>query len=69
MDGYSTRSEMRGGFSPDISSNEKAICYIVKAISEAGYQPGKDVTLALMRRPASFGSMGSTGLRIKKIWK
>ena len=47
MDGYSTAVGNEGGFSPDISSNEKAICYIVKAISEAGYQPGKDVTLAL----------------------
>lgn len=36
-----------GGFAPELSSNEKALGYMVKAISEAGYQPGKDVTLAV----------------------
>ncbi len=47
MDGYGTAVGDFGGFMPELTSNEKALSYIVKAICEAGYQPGRDVTLAL----------------------
>jgi enolase len=36
-----------GGFAPKLASNEEAIQYVVKAIEEAGYKPGKDVFVAL----------------------
>jgi len=36
-----------GGFAPNLKTNEDAIKYIIKAISEAGYKPGKDVYIAL----------------------
>ncbi|UYZ84833.1 phosphopyruvate hydratase [Entomomonas sp. E2T0] len=36
-----------GGFAPDFSSNEAALCAIVAAIAKAGYKLGEDVTLAL----------------------
>lgn len=36
-----------GGFAPNISSNEDALILIVDAIKKAGYNPGKDVLLAL----------------------
>ena len=36
-----------GGFAPNLKSNEDAIKYIIKAIEEAGYKPGKDVYIAL----------------------
>ncbi|MEG2457936.1 MAG: phosphopyruvate hydratase [Bacilli bacterium] len=36
-----------GGFAPDLKSNKEALSYIVKAIEEAGYIPGKDVFIAL----------------------
>jgi enolase len=36
-----------GGFAPKLASNEEAIQYVVRAIEEAGYKPGKDVFLAL----------------------
>jgi enolase len=36
-----------GGFAPKLGSNEEAVQFIVQAIEKAGYQPGKDVSLAL----------------------
>jgi enolase len=36
-----------GGFAPDLKSDEEAITVILEAIAQAGYAPGKDVSLAL----------------------
>lgn len=36
-----------GGFAPDLASDEEAIQYILKAVEEAGYQPGTDFVLAM----------------------
>ena len=36
-----------GGFAPDLPSEEAAIELILKAIEKSGYEPGKDVSLAL----------------------
>ncbi len=36
-----------GGFAPKLESNEEAIQVVVRAIEEAGYAPGKDVSVAL----------------------
>lgn len=36
-----------GGFAPDINSPELAIQALVDAISEAGYEPGKEISIAL----------------------
>jgi enolase len=36
-----------GGFAPKLASNEEAIQFVVRAIEEAGYKPGKDVFVAL----------------------
>lgn len=46
-EGFSTAVGDEGGFAPDFSSNEKALQFIVRAIEEAGYVPGKDISLAL----------------------
>ena len=45
--GYSTNVGDEGGFAPNLKSNEEAIMVILQAIEKAGYQPGKDVYLAL----------------------
>jgi len=45
--GYSTSVGDEGGFAPDLKSNEEACEIIVEAIEAAGYEPGKDVSLAL----------------------
>jgi len=36
-----------GGFAPKLATNEEAIQYVVRAIEQAGYKPGKDVFVAL----------------------
>ena len=36
-----------GGFAPDLASNEEAIGVLVEAISAAGYEPGRDIAIAL----------------------
>jgi len=36
-----------GGFAPDFASNEEAMQVIMQAIEAAGYQPGKDIGLAI----------------------
>ncbi len=46
-DGLSTGVGDEGGFAPSLKSPEEVLDYIVKAVSEAGYQPGKDIKIAL----------------------
>jgi enolase len=45
--GLNTSVGDEGGFSPNLKSNEEAICLILKAIEAAGYKPGGDIYLAL----------------------
>lgn len=45
--GLSTSVGDEGGFAPNLSSNEEAIEYLMRAIEAAGYEPGVDVFLAL----------------------
>jgi enolase len=44
---YNTNVGDEGGFAPNVSSNDEAIELVVDAIGEAGYEPGKDVFIAL----------------------
>ncbi len=44
---HSTNVGDEGGFAPDLKSHEEAIELILKAIKNAGYQPGVDISLAL----------------------
>lgn len=47
-DGYSVAGVGdEGGYAPDLPSNEAAIEAILKAVKEAGYEPGKHVFIAL----------------------
>jgi enolase len=52
--GLSTAVGDEGGFAPDLGSNEEAIAAIVEAIDKAGYEPGKDVFIALDPAASSF---------------
>ncbi len=45
--GKSTAVGDEGGFAPDLENNEAAIQNILEAIEAAGYEPGKDIGLAL----------------------
>ena len=44
---YSTNVGDEGGFAPNLKSNEEAIKLILHAIEAAGYEPGKDICIAL----------------------
>ena len=46
-DGYRTSLGDEGGFAPALESDEEALRYLVRAIEFAGYEPGKDLFLAL----------------------
>ena len=46
-EGYSVGVGDEGGFAPDLENDEKALDMIIKAIKVAGYEPKKDIVLAL----------------------
>jgi enolase len=56
--GLSTAVGDEGGFAPNLGSNEEAVQAIVEAIEKAGYEPGKDVCIALDPAASSFASDG-----------
>lgn len=45
--GYSVGVGDEGGFAPDLENEEQALELILEAIKKAGYEPGKDIVLAL----------------------
>ena len=45
--GYSVSVGDEGGFAPDLKNEEEALEVIVEAIKKAGYEPGKEIALAL----------------------
>ena len=45
--GHSVAVGDEGGFAPNLANEEEALDSIIEAIKEAGYEPGKDVVLAL----------------------
>ena len=45
--GHSTNVGDEGGFAPSLGGNEPAVEVILEAISAAGYQPGRDLAIAL----------------------
>jgi enolase len=45
--GLSTGVGDEGGFAPDLASNREALELLVEAIEKAGYEPGREIALAL----------------------
>ena len=45
--GLATAVGDEGGFAPDLGSDEEAVEYILQAVRDAGYEPGKDFVLAM----------------------
>ncbi len=45
--GLSTGIGDEGGFAPNLRDNEQAVEVILEAIGKAGYQPGRDISIAL----------------------
>ena len=56
--GFSTAVGDEGGFAPDLKSNTDAVEMVLAGIKKAGYQPGKDVVLALDPASSSFYKNG-----------
>jgi len=52
--GYATGVGDEGGFAPNLKTNEEAIETIIEAISQAGYEAGSDVLLALDPAASEF---------------
>ena len=57
--GLSTAVGDEGGFAPDLDSNEAAVQVLVEAIEQAGYEPGRDLAIALDPASSEFFSDGS----------
>ncbi|HLE48140.1 MAG TPA: phosphopyruvate hydratase [Candidatus Thermoplasmatota archaeon] len=56
--GLSTNVGDEGGFAPNVKSNEEAIDLAIKGILRAGYQPGRDASLALDVAATEFYEKG-----------
>jgi len=56
--GYSTNVGDEGGFAPNLRNNEEPIEVIMEAVVRAGYQPGRDISLALDPASSEFYENG-----------
>ena len=56
--GLSTGLGDEGGFAPDLPTNAEALDLIVEAITRAGYEPGRDVAVALDVASSEFFENG-----------
>ncbi len=61
--GHKTAVGDEGGFAPDLPSNEEAFELILEAIRRAGYQPGRDMGIALDAAASQFFQKGRYGLK------
>ncbi|MBI3509063.1 MAG: phosphopyruvate hydratase [Bacteroidetes bacterium] len=52
--GLATNVGDEGGFAPNIKNNEEAIEYVLKAIEDAGYKPGSDISIAMDAAASEF---------------
>lgn len=56
--GLSTAVGDEGGFAPNLKGTEDALKVIIEAIKRAGYEPGKDITIALDCAASEFYKNG-----------
>lgn len=69
QNGYSTSVGDEGGFAPTFKTIEEALDYIILAIKESGYTPGKDVNLALDAAASEFYKEGKYTINKKELTK
>ncbi|MHB8895244.1 MAG: phosphopyruvate hydratase [Candidatus Geothermincolia bacterium] len=55
-----------GGYAPDLPSNEAALALLVEAIIKAGYEPGRDIYLAMDPAASQFFNDGNYLLKGEK---
>ncbi len=53
-DGHVTSVGDEGGFAPNLKSHAEAFQYIIRAIEEAGYEPGREICLAIDAAASEF---------------
>ena len=59
---YSTGVGDEGGFAPNLKSNEEAIEVILEAITKAGYEPGKEMFIAIDAASSEYYNDGKYDL-------
>lgn len=64
--GYSTGVGDEGGFAPTVGSNREPLDLIMEAIAEAGYSPGKEISIALDPASSGFYADGLYDLKTEK---
>ena len=69
QNGFSTSVGDEGGFAPTFKTIEEALDYIMLAIKESGYTPGKDVNLALDAAASEFYKEGKYTINKKELTK
>lgn len=69
QNGFSTSVGDEGGFAPTFKTIEEALDYIMLAIKESGYIPGKDVNLALDAAASEFYKEGKYIINKKELTK
>lgn len=69
QNGFSTSVGDEGGFAPTFKTIEEALDYIILAIKESGYIPGKDVNLALDAAASEFYKEGKYTINKKELTK
>ena len=67
--GLSTAVGDEGGFAPALNGTEDALNSIMAAIKAAGYEPGKDVTIAMDCAASSFITMVCMIIRNSRVRK
>lgn len=60
--GLNTAVGDEGGFAPDLKSNEEALEIIIRAIIQAGFEPGKDILIAMDPASSEFYQDGKYNL-------
>ncbi|MBT2282512.1 phosphopyruvate hydratase [Paenibacillus polymyxa] len=56
--GYATSLGDEGGFAPKLKSSKEALDFLMESIKQAGYQPGKDVAIAMDPAASEFYTDG-----------
>ncbi|MDR1855348.1 MAG: phosphopyruvate hydratase [Azoarcus sp.] len=65
--GFPTTVGDEGGFAPNVSGTAEALKLILDAVSAAGYEPGRDVLLALDCAASEFHKNGKYELKGEKL--
>ena len=65
--GFPTTVGDEGGFAPNVSGTEEALKLILEAVAAAGYEPGRDVLLALDCAASEFYKNGKYELKGERL--